>query len=205
MLDIIIPSYKNLANLKKSLESINVQKGITITVVDDCSNVDYNEIQKQFPHCNYFFLERNVGPGNARQFGIEHTSEPYIYFLDSGDKFLILEKVLQTIVDNPEVKMFSWRYLTERKTLSVVEEDKTAGYIYLRDFIEKYNIYFCEEGSYANEDLGFIRSCKLILTSLGEGCFKINEAIVEEDASPFSITRINDGSFLYTKCIKGIR
>ena len=45
MLDIIIPTYKNKEALVRSLESIPNYQELNITVVDDCSGLDYTDLQ----------------------------------------------------------------------------------------------------------------------------------------------------------------
>ena len=90
----------------------------------------------------------------------------YITFLDTGDYFY--ENGLQTILDaineNTYIKLYTFSYVYDDKNiLSDKPDDKTIGSVYKRSFIEMYKIHFSKEGSYANEDYGFSRACKLIL------------------------------------------
>ena len=55
-------------------------------------------------------LPENVGPGNARQFGLEHTSCPFIMFVDTGDIILDLKPVFNIITTDTVGKMYSWRH-----------------------------------------------------------------------------------------------
>jgi len=55
-------------------------KDITITIIDDCSSVQYDVKTIRMP--------QNGGPGAARQYGINHTIEPFIMFVDAGDTFV---------------------------------------------------------------------------------------------------------------------
>ena len=41
-------------------------------------------------------MPQNSGPGNVRQYGIEHTQEPYIMFIDTGD-YLINTNIFDII------------------------------------------------------------------------------------------------------------
>ena len=54
----------------------------------------------------------------------------------------------------------------DKNILADTPDDKTIGSVYKRSFIEMYNIHFSEEGSYANEDYGFSRACKIIINYL---------------------------------------
>ena len=82
MLDIIIPSYKDIEGLRRTLKSVyhpQYDEWVTITVIDDCSNTDYSEIMADYPMINFYILPENNGPGYVRQYGIEHKKEPYIF------------------------------------------------------------------------------------------------------------------------------
>ena len=84
MLDIIIPTYKNKEGLEKTLQSIPNYKEVAVTVVDDGSNLNYNDLQDKY-NFRLIELQKNSGPGIARQIGITVTNEPYILFMDTGD------------------------------------------------------------------------------------------------------------------------
>ena len=63
--------------------------------------------------------------------------------------------------------MYNWASVfTKGNILMDDSNDKTIGKTYKRSFIEMYNICFSEEESYANEDYGFSRACKIILKQL---------------------------------------
>ena len=77
MIDIIIPLY-NSKTIWYTLASIAYQTDtdVTVTVVDDCSSKEYDyskmiEFYQQFLNLQYIRLEKNSGPGVARQKGIE--------------------------------------------------------------------------------------------------------------------------------------
>ena len=46
-------------------------------------------------------MECNAGPGAARQYAIEHTTNPYITFIDAGD-YVSSKEVLAKIINNLE-------------------------------------------------------------------------------------------------------
>ena len=108
MLDIIIPTYKNKEGLRRTLSSINTNllTEITITVIDDCSEMYYNDILEEFPFFSIFYMPQNSGPGNARQMGIDITKNPYITFVDTNDTFVsdeMQEVMLNTIKQYPDI------------------------------------------------------------------------------------------------------
>ena len=86
-LDIIIPAYNAHDTLEKTLMSIAIQtyKDYSVTIVNDCSIKDYDELVEQYS--KYFRIEeitigKNLGPGVARKIGLAYTKSPYILFID---------------------------------------------------------------------------------------------------------------------------
>ena len=195
MIDLIIPTYKNKKGLIKTLESIDWSLSqISVYIVDDCSNLDYSDIIERFPKIkNWFFLEKNCGPGCARQYGIEHTLNPYIMFMDTGDFFInkeVQEKMINTIMENPRVKMFNWLFL-EGDHYSKHTSNHLHSKVYSRNFLLFYEITFCAESSYANEDIGFNRACRMILEGRPHALLNINTVLTVWDIDDSSLTRGN--------------
>ena len=98
MIDIIIPIYNvDLKQLKKCLLSIvsqTIVEELEVTIVDDGSSSSseeeiYHLINKiqQFIPIKLLRYEKNHGPGYARQYGINNTSNEYIMFIDADDMF----------------------------------------------------------------------------------------------------------------------
>lgn len=57
-------------------------------MVDDCSSDTYDDIIEKFSselRIKIVHLDKNVGPGLARQYGMEHSRSKYICFIDSDD------------------------------------------------------------------------------------------------------------------------
>lgn len=212
-LDIIIPTYKNKKGLRKTLNSIPSCKDVNVIVVDDCSNLDYTDIIEEYPSLQFYQLETNQGPGMARQFGLEHSNGTYILFLDTGDYFYEngLKIILENIKKNTYIKLYTFSYVYDDKNiLADKPDDKTIGSVYKRSFIEMYNIHFSKEGSYANEDYGFSRACKLILKQLEEGYYFPSAQYhcpyptFYEHIDKKSLTKENNSEFFYTKLSQGI-
>lgn len=87
---IIVPFYNTSEYLKKCLDSLLHQtiSSIEIIVVDDCSTEDTEKIYAEYASCkNIIFLrnEQRLGPGGARNRGIEIAHGEYIGFCDSDD------------------------------------------------------------------------------------------------------------------------
>ena len=217
-LDIIIPHYNNVRGLRDTLESIDYDI-VTVTVVDDCSTAreGLDELIREFPQVHYYELEHNSGPGAARQFGIEHTNNPYFMFIDAGDCIASkrqLRSAAKSIMRYSMAYIISYAWWNEDGD-HIIKKDATLlpGTIFQREFIELYNIRFntTPECSYSNEDRGFMAPCKLIMEYIRNYCgdrlkrihFKENvlySRLLDEN----SITQADNGSFYYYKHIPGL-
>lgn len=212
MIDIIVPTYKNKQSLRNTLSSINqaLLSNFIITVVDDCSNIDYTDIKMQFPFVTLYILQKNVGPGMARQFGIEHTQSSYILFIDTGDIFISQQsqqEIITIINQHPEVQIFSWAHKCENTGLiSQDRHNRLHGRIYKRSFLQKHNIKFSQEGSRVNEDIGFNRTCRLILKQYypQTSYYYFQIPIILWHQGPESITQKNNYSFTYKESTLGL-
>ena len=171
MLDIIIPSYKDMDGLYRTLNSVyhpQYSDWITITVIDDCSNIDYSKVMSDYPTIHFHLLKENHGPGYARQYGIDHTKEPYIFFVDCGDivlsKYSLLE-IKDAIEAHPDYYLFFWHWISEKGKLSSMRARSTQGWVYRRELLNKYNIHFCDDpiGGRADEDVGFNHMCTTMI------------------------------------------
>ena len=211
-LDIIVATYKNKKGLRRTLDSIEKRDDVNIIVVDDCSNLNYDDILEEYPYISFYQLETNSGPGMARQYGIEHSNGTYFTFLDTDDYFYDggLETILEQINKNTYIKMYDFSYVyDDNNHLNDVWDDKTIGSVYKRSFVEMYNIHFCKEGSYADEDYGFSRACRIILKQLHLDGFAAANKLIKipvfyEHIDKNSVTKKNNWEFFYTKVSKGI-
>ena len=90
MIDIIIPAYNAHDTIYKALMSISLQvikDKLKVYIIDDCSDKPYDYLKEDFNDLDITIkrLDKNVGPGKARQYGIDHSNNPYIMFCDSDD------------------------------------------------------------------------------------------------------------------------
>ena len=172
MLDIIIPTYKDPEGLRRTLQSVcypEYEDWVNITVIDDCSPIACDEVIADYPQIKYYRLNENRGPGFARQFGIEHTHEPYFTFIDCGDvlisKYSLCE-IKDAIEENPNYFLFFFTWLSQKTgKISSRQMRSTQGWVYKRDFFKDHLVAFCTDSvaGYANEDIGFNRTCVAII------------------------------------------
>ena len=203
MIDLIIPVYNNRVGLHRTLQSVNFDV-FDVTIIDDCSTETYN--LNKF-NVNYVKLEKNIGPGNARQYGINITSNPYIMFIDAGDFFINKEdqnNVKETIENDPVTNLFFWKYYSYKINVSTNDDNRLHGKAYKREFLNKYNIEFCPESSFVNEDVGFNRLCRLISNAIDEPILFLDEPIIRWVQDKNSLTQANNGELLYRKQTRGL-
>jgi glycosyltransferase involved in cell wall biosynthesis len=184
-IDVIIPAY-NVPDhiLFRCLASIacqDIASELEVTIVDDAStNQNYVEVIKNFNSflkINLLRYEVNGGPGVARQYGIDHTSNGYLTFIDADDTFngsLALKALRNGIELNNGLYQMCVGVFEEIHESNIPnnegpilmphEQDMVwmFGKLYRRSFIDKYNIHF-HESSRANEDNGFNTLCRLCM------------------------------------------
>lgn len=176
MIDIIIPAYNSHDTIIRTLSSIASQSildRINVTIVNDASKKDYtNEISlfTSFMNIKVIDLKKNVGPGQARQIGIENSNSEYIIFIDSDDTFYEEQSVskLYDGIKDTKYDMLVSKFLTEKEDGSLEEEHSLVwlhGKIYKRKFLDDNKIKF--NNSYANEDNGFNTLIYLLDSNIG--------------------------------------
>ena len=211
-LDIIIPTYKNKAALRRTLDSFVPPDDVHVIVIDDGSNMDYEEERQAYPWAHFYALEENHGPGVVRQCGLTLGTGMYVLFLDAGDYFYEngLETVLETIKKNTYIKLYSFSYVFDKSNKLVdVLDLKTIGKVYKRSFLEMYGIHYSEVGSYANEDYGFIMASQLVLKSFSQFGFpsQIKHILMPafyQHVENHSLTTSKEHNYNYAMRPKGI-
>lgn len=222
-IDVIIPAY-NVPDhiLFRCLSSIACQdivSDLEVTIVDDASTEqNYSEVIKAFQpivKINLLRYETNGGPGVARQYGIDHTKNGYMTFIDADDTFngAFALKALRNGIEQGNgifqmcVGVFDEVHeenipAGEGPILMAHEQDLVwmFGKLYRRSFIDKYKIHF-HESSRANEDNGFNRLFQLC-TSDQEQINFIPAHVYYWHENPNSITRANDCQYSYGSSIR---
>ena len=105
---VVIPAYKADKTIKKTLDSIDIQTiSDKVEVIIACDNPgdDYTTIINQFPQLEIKQVkcEKNVGPGLARQHGLDKASTHWVTFIDADDMFaspFSLEQLVRGIEPN---------------------------------------------------------------------------------------------------------
>lgn len=203
MIDVIIPAYNSHDTIDITLSSLSLQsfsKNIKVLIVNDGSSRDYEEYVSFYKdHLNIKELsyKNNMGPGYAREYGIEHSNSKYIMFIDSDDclyDFKSIEKLYNAINEGGYdiVNSIFCEYIDGEVREYLDDVVWLHGKIYKRDFIEKNNIKF--NNSRSNEDNGFNTLLRLN---------KPKEKYLEEVTYVWnnnidSITRRNNREYKYT-------
>jgi glycosyltransferase involved in cell wall biosynthesis len=111
LVSVVMATYNRAKLLKRSLDSLVNQTytNIEIIVVNDASTDNTSDVLAEYV-AKYSFIKSidsatNLGPSAARNLGVQHTSGPYIAFMDDDDYCVDtrLEKQLRLLQDNPDV------------------------------------------------------------------------------------------------------
>jgi glycosyltransferase involved in cell wall biosynthesis len=217
-IDVIIPAYNVPDNiLFRCLASIACQDivaDLEVTIVDDASTIqNYATVAKNFESImkiNILRYETNGGPGVARQYGIDHTYNGYMTFIDADDTFngaFALKALRNGIEMNNGLFQMCVGVFDEvheeglapgdGPILMAHEQDLVwmFGKMYRRSFIDKNKIRF-HESSRANEDNGFNRLFQLCTNDYEQINF-IAAHVYYWHENPNSITRANDCQYSY--------
>lgn len=202
MIDVIIPAYnshKYIDNLLSILSLQTIKDKIKVTIVNDGSNNNYAEFidfYKEYIDINELSYKENKGPGYARKYGINHTNNKYIVFIDSDDVLYdryALEHLYNAITSNDYDYVNSLFYEEYNNSFIKKEEDNIwlHGKIYKREFLEKNDINFNDTRS--NEDNGFNT---LVLLSKPKTRYIVTPTYIWR-SNMNSITRSNNYDYQY--------
>ena len=194
MIDLIIPHYNNPSGLQRTLDSIN-RDIFYVTVIDDCSDIYIPHI----PIADQVFMQStNKGPGRARQRGIEKTNNEYIMFLDAGDVFISkeIQKAIAHEVYLSEANLITFQYY-HYDTLANFKDNRMHGKVYKRSFLYDYDITFAPESSYLDEDIGFNRTCNIIIEKKNLLQRRCDIPIIKQIKEKDSLTQKDNQAALY--------
>ena len=217
-IDVIIPAYNVPDNiLFRCLSSIACQdivSDLEVTIVDDASTEqNYEKVAKNFESIlkiNILRYETNGGPGVARQYGIDHTSNGYLTFIDADDTFngaFALKALRNGIEMHGGIYQMCVGSFDEVHEYDIPEGEGPIlmphdqdlvwmfGKLYRRNYIDKYKIRF-HESSRANEDNGFNTICRLCANEQEQINF-IPAHVYYWHENLNSITRANDCQYSY--------
>ena len=212
-IDIIIPAYKAHKTIIRTISSILMQsiiEDVCVTIVNDNDENDYAGIVKMFsPYIDIkeIKLEKNGGPGVARQYGIDNTSLPYFTCIDADDTFanaFALEILLKNMEAEPGYHTVVGTFIEEGLDLRFISHQNDLvwmfGKLYRRDFIKRYNIRFNE--TRANEDNGFNTLIRLCSSDTEKIKF-IADVVYYWHFKEDSITRVNNAEYSYNQSFVG--
>ena len=162
--DIIIPAYNSYETIDRTLLSIAMQdniKDISVYIVNDGSNKNYSEqVSKfsKFMNIKELELKKNRGPGYARGYGIDHSNNDYIVFIDSDDILFNSNSIINllNVINNDNSDIVISNFREEVNNGYIIHENDTIfmhGKMYRRKFLSDNDINFND--SYSNEDNGF--------------------------------------------------
>lgn len=170
-IDLIIPFYNQKNYLIRALSSVMAQsiaQEIDITIIDDASTEEIDkelDFFKPFLSIQKIHLNRNRGPGYARQLGLDITQNPFVTFMDADDVYentyaLEYMRGLMLYKETPAVfTSFVEECSDGRKIPHVKDNTWIFGKMYRRAFLDENKITFND--SRENEDKGF--NCAVML------------------------------------------
>ena len=163
MIDVIIPAYNAKKTIIKTLVTVmnqTMSEDLHVYIVDDCSKDNYEDIYNLFSNylkIDILKLNKNSGPGVARQYGIDHSNGEYIVFLDADDE-LYDNEAIETLYKNIEGFNLSFGLMYQESTdTTLFHEGCLHGKMYKREFLENNNIKFNNLRSH--EDNAFNQLC----------------------------------------------
>lgn len=212
-IDIIIPAYNAHNTILRTLSSIAIQEiidDLDVTIVNDCSDKDYSEFVDMFSSSfsiREIKMEKNGGPGVARQYGIDHTSNPLLTFIDADDTFsgaFALKELRRQLLADPKSHTCVGAFVEEHPDSKYLNHAQDFvwmfGKLYTRAFLDKYKIRFNE--TRANEDNGFNTLIKLC-SNANEQIKFIPDVVYYWHMREDSITRINNCEYSYNQSFVG--
>ena len=111
-LSVVIPTYGRSKDLEGLLRSVKPNENThEVIVVDDCSKNlnEFDSLKRIYPNVHFVHLEKNVGPGQARNIGAQVAQGDIILYLDSDTE--LVAGGIQLLIDfsqsNPDIKIFS--------------------------------------------------------------------------------------------------
>ena len=133
-ISIIIPVYNVEKYLPACLESVynGIPDGCQVILVDDGtpdgSGAICDKAKEQYPDITTVIHQENMGPGGARNTGIEAASGEYLMFVDSDDT--LCPGAVQKLIDaihkyKTDIISFPIRSVAEDGSLISVERDST--------------------------------------------------------------------------------
>lgn len=227
MTDIIIPAYNAHDTLFRALCSIG-DYPCHITIVDDCSDLGYDSIIQRFDGIKSISVIRTpsqIGPGAARQLGVDSTSGDFIVFLDADDTFAspyALYMMELAISESEDYGMLTSKHSDDNMNVDKngncvwlksqcvsADNNRLHGKMYRRAFLEKYSLRFSSAQSDCNEDISFNKLIRMLSKQKYKNSGVVTIRQLDEVTANWrlkseSICRRNDCEFYYNQSNMGL-
>ena len=215
-IDVIVPAHRAHATIGRTLASIAAQAvadELSVVVVDDaCPEGGYLDAVAPYLSrldIRLIRLPRNLGPGGARQAGIDATGNPYFTCIDSDDAFACpnaLGQLRDVMEQDGSVQRCGGR-LEMRGAAGEAGPTRAGGVrmvgkLYRRAFAQRYGLRF--NGSRANEDYGYNLAVDLLCDNDGERTRDVADIVAHVHKNPRSITAVGDGQFRWDQRLCGL-
>lgn len=169
--------------LHKTVESILNQSftDFEFIIVDDASSIEYEIYFEKFidERIKYYKLEKNNGPGFARNFGIKQAIGEYIAIADSDDIYLPcrLKSQIEFFDTNADISLIGSAYrFSNKNTIShvLVNNDDIKAYMLFNSALANPTIMFKKEvfinnGLFYPEDISFAEDYQLWVNAMFAG------------------------------------
>lgn len=227
ILSIIIPQYREDDKVvRRLLSTIDYQLNIPwdeteVIIVNDHSNtILSDEMLNSFDNIKpkYIKLEKNLGPGLARQAGLDAAQGEYVTFCDADDmyqNFGTLSVYLEEIrTKHPDIIQTKWIEESEQKIVNEQKEEKKVrcyithdfeatwmhGKCFRKQFLTDNNLRFSDKLLY-HEDSYFLSNAFEITDKIS----RVNCATYVWTFDEGSITRRNNAAYSYESIPEFIR
>ena len=197
MITVVIPAYNAHDTIRRLMHSIAMQTVLPKVIIVNDAGEGYEETLAGFDELDIheIRLDTNVGPGLARQAGLNAVETPFVCFADADDCFTsatALETLKAAIEDNVMVSAV-FREHSPGEAYLDHEEDLTwmHGKLYRTDILKQYFVF---PALRANEDTAFNTQIRL---TFPEKIKFIPERVYEWMWRDGSITRANNGAYRY--------
>ena len=215
-IDVIVPAHRAHKTLGRTLGSLaeqTIADDLDVVVIDDaCPEGDYRELAGRFSsrlNIRLIRLPRNLGPGGARQAGIDAGKAPYFTCIDADDVYSdpeVLEVLRDAMDENDSLQCCGGAlvYLDDscepagKKEVSISMDGK----LYRRSFIERYDLRF--NGTRANEDYGYNTVVELLCDNDDERMEHLPRDVVYVHMREDSITSANGRQFRWDQRLCGL-
>ena len=132
VVSIILPAYNAHNTLKRALCSIAMQENIDeieTIIVDDCSAETYDHIAKEFSHMmkiKVVRMEKNGGPGAARQVGYDHSEGDFVMWMDADDTLISADTIstLKNVMITKDMDCVYGKFLEQNEDGSIYPHEQ---------------------------------------------------------------------------------